>query len=425
MKLIVVPEKAHGKLGFQIEWEHHVTFAGEQPTKGMPVVIMLDGLKKLTYKNLRRWIEERLPEDTEAPRSRRLVLPEGCWRPATLDDYVDSELHAWITPFESYSIEDFDAFMDRWIPEVRAAMDTVTAAQTRGERRKALKAAHKLAKGVISVVDWVPARLAGMAQKEQLERDKRRLKKLMASDSPWRDLLDGIVSLRSPNVVPRALRWIVGKLADDPSVSHTEMDELLAAIHAVPRLRDTVAYDDGFWRAALPKVALEPTVTEGTFDISDAQETGVRLDWQTWSAVRVGQISVGRSALAVYDPETERTMLIKGDRALKFEALRRGGSIERYGCTLTVKPDPSVAVRSAFLEVERLDAIAALDPAQALESVADLNLTPDHPIVVTAREAETDLAKRRVLADLLIEMRHGLDPNVAREMAHASTRRRR
>jgi hypothetical protein len=405
-----------------IEWQHPVRFAGEQPPAKEPIAVELDGLESCTWDALRKWADAREPEG-EPKRKRRVVeLPEGCWRPAVLDDFVDGQLTSWRTPFGHYGLEDYAAFVDTWAPRLRAAMDAAIEACPGASRLKAMKQASKLSTRVVNVLGWIPNRLDDLTESERRRLDKKLVKRLREEATPWPEMVGQLAKLRSDTYRARALTEIANDLAADQAIGAGDIMRFLDLVWENEPLRNAVAQTERFWRAVGPKVSLEATETEGAFDITNAGEMTVQLDWDTVRAKRVGPISVGRTALAVRDEQTHDLTLVRGERKLKFDAMRRGGSLKRHGCTLTVRPAPSVQIRTAFLDAERITTIAAVDPLQALELVAELNLPDDHVVVRTAREAVTDLAKRRALADLLIELRHGLDPAVARSMMHSSRR---
>jgi hypothetical protein len=424
MKLIVVPVKVRGAIGFPVEWQYTVTFAGEPPSPKVPIAIDLPGLKSLTWQGLRAWVDERRPEASASRKKRSLELPEGCWREAVLDDFVDGQLEGWFTPHNRFSLDEYCAFVAKWSSEVQSALQSVGDAPAGKRRLKALKQARLLTSRVVDVMAWIPEVVARQQDRQQAAGDRARMERIYETAPEIECIVQAIVRVKSDRVRLQSLIRLARDLASDEAVGPEEMHRALDLIGEHRALRDAVHGESRFWEVVAPKVQLSATVADGTFDITDGGDLEVELGWDVYRATRIGPIVPGRTALAIWTRDGGLT-LVRGERKLKFEAMRRGGAMVRHGCTLTVRPDPAVAIQSAFLDVERLDTIAALDPAQALEAVAELGLPDDHLVVQTARAAVTDLSKRRVLADLLVELRHGLDPQVARECAHISTRRGR
>jgi hypothetical protein len=115
---------------------------------------------------------------------------------------------------------------------------------------------------------------------------------------------------------------------------------------------------------------------------------------------------------------------IRGERKLKFQVQSApGGKLEKYGCILTLPAEKSKQELGRFLlEVERIDALTQLDPEAAFATLPDAeNLPTNHPARLAVVHARTDHRQARILADLLIELRTGVDADIIRQMA----RRRR
>ena len=86
---------------------------------------------------------------------------------------------------------------------------------------------------------------------------------------------------------------------------------------------------------------------------------------------------------------------------------------------MTSQDDSSIY--PALLEVETIDALANLNPNDALKKAEHLNLPSDHLIYEIAEKAKTDKRQSRVLADLLIELLVGVDADIARRLARSQS----
>ncbi len=114
---------------------------------------------------------------------------------------------------------------------------------------------------------------------------------------------------------------------------------------------------------------------------------------------------------------------IRAERKLKFRIQKAGGSVRKYGCELVMQSKAGgKSLGPKLLEIERLDTLANIDPAQAIAAVEELNLPQNHPAREAAARASSDYRQRRILADLLIEERFGIDADIARHLARSQAR---
>lgn len=200
------------------------------------------------------------------------------------------------------------------------------------------------------------------------------------------------------------------------------VQQVLQQIRRSTRLAKRSWYCSPFWERLKDVVRLEPNVHGETIDISAAEEDVVWLNWHVLEARRVGRIVPGRTALVLRNGAQRTLTFIAGQRRLKFQVARAGGQLKRMGNTLVAKPKGVSGLHQALLEIEMLDTLANLNPQQALAQL-DQALPDDHPAVIAARAASTDPRQARILADMLIEMRTGIDANVARRLVRAAGRR--
>lgn len=228
--------------------------------------------------------------------------------------------------------------------------------------------------------------------------------------------------LGTDEVCLKALNRIARELRARPP---GDVPALLEKIAARKRLRNLTEYDTQFWELLRDQVTLGASATGVTVDITDAYEQTVQLRWDVLRAQRVGPVTGGRSALVVASPYGRPQVYVRGERKLKFQVAKAGGTLQKYGCTLVMKGSGGPSLHPALLEIERLDTLANVDPAQAVASLADLSLPPAHPVYQTAAAARTDARHARILADLLIELRFGIDADVARHLARGQARANR
>jgi hypothetical protein len=177
-----------------------------------------------------------------------------------------------------------------------------------------------------------------------------------------------------------------------------------------------------FWTAIQHHVPLPANVTGEKIDIAAAREVTVPLTWDTYKAKRVGTIKLGRAALMVY--VNNHWLYVRGERKLLHQIRARGGSLKKWGCTLTVGGKQEGSAHEKLLEVDRIDTLAQVDPKGAAR-LAGEDLPQTHPIATALAHAAGDPKWRRILADLLIEKLVGIDADVARRLARGEARANR
>lgn len=437
MKIIAVVGKFGRRAAITIEWTRQVYFLGREPEAEAMITVELPGLRRTEWKYLVRWLSEHArgaepaaPADApkgRAPRRELARIPEDCWRPTVLDDFIDADDYAyalyWVN--QRFPLAAFHAFGDRWLLESQRRMDMVLAEPEGRRRLGSLKTLGKFLSRVYGVMGQCPARVEHerATQIEQLDRVLWETARAESRDyEQWIGTAGG---LHTPGVRQEALLTIARELAQDSAIGPDELAPLLDAIARRGPLRTESEHYPEFWEALEEKIRLEPNAAGETIDITEAREETVDLGWGVLRAKRAGAVVPGRTALVVYSRGGRPTHYIRGERKLKFQVAKAGGQLQKYGCTLVQQSDARVSLHPAILEVDRLDTLANVDPAQAVETLRDLNLPAHHPVFAAAAAAKTDARQSRVLADLLIELRFGIDSDVARNLARAQSRANR
>jgi hypothetical protein len=357
---------------------------------------------------------------------RRQVLefPPDCWRRAVLDDVLDADEWSQLRygAEEAFSLEELRSFAQRWHEDTQDRLKQVIAIAPGPEKRDALGAVRDRLERVFAVLgmiypqatrDWQAevTRLDGLTW--QSLRDDKRLS--------LQELIRAVAGLETTEIQGQALYEIAQRIART-ELSPAERRELLRLIAAEERLASLIRWDDRFW-GYLRDVFPFPEAQRGiAVDLTGARPMTVECRLDLLSAQIVGPVRRGRPALAVYSQQGQLRTLVAGKRRLLFRIAAAGGSIEKYGCRLEIQMQSRQSLHPKLLEVERLDTLAQVDPRQALDLVAGLNLPPDHLIHRTAREAQRDPRQANLLADLLIELQLGIDPDVARHLARIRAR---
>ncbi|APR79332.1 Hypothetical protein A7982_04679 [Minicystis rosea] len=432
MKLLIVAEPFGGRASVDDPWgAGRVFFRGAQPPTGGVepstrrwLVIDLPGFVPRRRHGIAAWIRARAGLDEN---DRSIVeLDEEQWRLATLDDFgdPDAEVHTYDEPSEQFGFEDFIAFERAHVRPLVDALDAASRApaEERGAQLEPLvaRAAH-----LWRVWSQLPDAAKRASNAATFDSARRAIGALPPGPARWEAMLDLArrVHAREPDAYEAHRR--VGELLRDlprqwvdPSVSDETLHHWLDVLAREPELA-AVAAGNQFWEVLARRVRFPATMTEGTVDITEAEEVTVEPSFELWSARRVGRIVPGRTALKVAGSPS---LYVAGTRALRFRIARAGGRVRRFGVDLTMRIDPKIALDAALLGAERLAALAHLAPDQALAEAALGPLPESHPIHRAAARAAEDPDAARTLADLLIATTVHLDPAVVRRMLHEDAR---
>jgi hypothetical protein len=433
MKVLTVTMRQGKRIGIMVDWSRLFLFDGEeQPAEEQLLTLELPGLRSFSQKSLTAWLaayyREHRPDDAPALTSRREIarLPRACWRPAVLDDFVDSHdagSAMWHVQAH-FSLEEFRDFAARHAPAAEARLAQVLATKPGPSRVAALRRHQTYVERVYCVLFRVPGRMTQEAREEAARLARLEWETIKAAADDPRGWVAPLGRLKHDEVRQKALRELARAARALAKTDPEAASECILAVGAHSRLRNDSNWDEKFWKIAGPLIRLGPSATGITVDLTNARQVQVAMGWDLVRAQRVGTIVPGRTALLVH-ARGSRITYVEGERKLKFRLARTGGSLQKHGCTLTLKADTGRALAPALLEIERLDTLANLDPQQALESIAHLNLPADHVVYRTAAAARDDPRQARALAVLLAELRYGIDAHVARRLTRCESTRRR
>jgi hypothetical protein len=430
MKLAFRTDTYGGRTVIQPDWGGTTLFfLDKEPPPKTLITLDLPGCKNPSAKEILKWIAAqpsliaRVGATLKRGESRRALseLPASCWRLMQIEDVLDISNHDRLYSglSEQFGLPDLIAFADRAWPDLRERFAKANAVSEPTARAKALRTVVDRAMRVAVIANHSGAILSADADRTLLPIEKAAFDAL-AAQKPM-DLKAWATFIRrvhDAELFARALQTVGGRLA--------ALDDSDAIVAALTELRQHVGSDEHrftdsrLWQPIEKRIKLDATETRGTFDLSDAVQVRVTAGFEVLAAKRVGPVRIGRMALVIAQ---RPRVYIAGERRLKFEIERAGGKLKRYGVTLTNAKRGRGVVQKALLEVDLLDSLAQLDPAQALARVDDLNLPAAHPIRAAAAQALDSIPHRRVLADMLIELRTGLDPEIARRMAREQSKR--
>ncbi len=428
MKLVAVTEPYGGRPMIRLNYgAQSFFFSGQQPPERTMVTLEIPGVTEPSDRGIIKALAAYRREEAMSPGRREIVeIPEALWRLAMLDDMLDTENYNWIIWQVSahFSMEAIHAFAERWFPELQRRTSAVLAMPADATRVPALEETQEFARRITSVLYQYPNRFY-IDQRDLMESlDKVQIDLLRQGgfDSErWMDLAERLLT---PNLTAQLL----GEMADSLVRSESTQEALLAFLARI-RSRTVlkeriISHVYNFWHRLAPHLRLEPNVSGEQIDISQAAEQTVMLNWELLDGRRVGRIIPGRAALVLTEPNGRMTY-IAGQRRLKFEVQRAGGRLARLDNTLLVTHKGTGALHQSLMEVELLDTLANVDPAQAVARAAALALPPDHAIYRAAAAAQNDPRQCRILADLLIELLVGIDADVARRLARGQARANR
>ncbi|MFZ0546407.1 MAG: hypothetical protein WAM60_13265 [Candidatus Promineifilaceae bacterium] len=395
-------------------------FQGKPPAPDSVILVEMPGLTGLTLELFQKWFQEHLDINSR----RDLVeLPESMWRMATLDDFLIADNYQWLTWQMSkyFDLEAFQAFGHQHLAQAQRQLDAVVAISDSTEQVKKLKEIRPFLERVFSLMNQAPARIGVDYDKAMKAIEETQLETLSTfSTTIWIETAD---ALYTSELSRRLLNEVAASLKR-PGVPQEHIHDVLQRIAQRPKLRQLSNYAPGFWQQLLNVLRYDGNVTEETIDIAPAQEQTVRPGWELFESRRVGRIIPGRAALVLRE-DNGRITYIGADRKLKFKVSQAGGSLNMMGNTLVLGDSGQARLHQALLEVEQLNALANVDPAEAVRRVEHLRLSPDHSVYQAAHSAQSDPRYSRILADLLIELVVGIDADVARRLMRSQSRSRR
>jgi hypothetical protein len=415
MKIIAFVETHAGEPMVRIDHgQEGLFFSGKQPTNPSLITLELPGLTRMGIA-IRRWIVEfhrkaRKPQTPGDRRRERVDIVESLWRPTVLDDFIDARNatnQIWhVATF--FTLAEIATFAAEHGPKLHAEVREALAV-ARESRPRALAKVDKRADRIGGVIYQGNRRVHIEGEELKVELDREDAAELVTSKWSATAWIKATRRLRTDTVRAEVLAEIGKQLVKHGSNIGAALDQMIALkLHEV--------YAPGLWTAIAPHLVLRQTVRK-TLDLTTAHEMTATPGWELWMARRVGPVKPNRAVLRTIVGET--VYYVRGERKLKHAIRTRGGSIKRWGCTLTVGgKSGAAAVHAKLLEVDKIDTLAQIDPRRAVALVSDA--LPNDPAIATAlTHAIDDPRWRRVLADLLIERIAGIDADVARIRARA------
>lgn len=415
-------------------------FAGQEPADNVLITLDLPGLEQGTQEAITNWLIAYNPEGESllikaltfltgkqetATRRDVLELPPKVWRLTVLDDFIEATNYrqAIWQASRLFPLKEYEAFGKKWLPQAQTAVANALAITNPTAKAAALNQLHAFWERIFGVMGQGPQKVYQEWDDLIYKLDKEIIASLTAKPfdfDTWRATVVGLQSNRG---------LADGLLAIGRHLAEQEPDTLFASLQNLGeniKIRQASQYYTVFWNLFQHKLRLPATVSDETIDISNAQAQRVQLNWQVINGRRIGRITPGKMALVLNQGGT--IYYIAGDRKLKFQIIRAGGSLKRHGCILTMGGTVNNSLNKALLEAEQVDTLANVSPAVAIERVAHLNLPANHPVYAAAEAAGHNPKQARILADLLIELTVGIDADVARRLVRAqmaSTRKQR
>lgn len=456
MKLVGLTNRYGGRVAVQISWGKQLYFEAPEPPVDKILFLEFPGLTlpsdggtagRLGFYKVQdemtraiiAFLTERKQDDTsqeEAPttaegrrKKRRQIneIPADFWRLATLDDLLEvtngTELRYVLT--QHFSLEELRSFVQRRAPEATERLSEALTAPVGAERLAALEGVERFVDTVMVIGSIIPNTISQELDKARrmLDRERIRAAKLPAVSGPEDLALTRRIALLSELKHDDEVRNFLIKTAKAIKRVGLLAAEVTAFVHQVQknkRVQEAAIWIPEFWQALEGRIELPATEKGITLDITNAREVEVEMDWAVFNAHRIGPIVSGRKALLVHSGDNKIVYYIRGERKLLFQVRSApGGHLEKYDCTLTIaQAEGQQRLRRLILDVERIDALAHLDPDAALASVPSAqDLPAHHPIRRTVDTARADCRQARVLADLLIELHSGVDADIIRSLS--------
>jgi hypothetical protein len=421
VKLLYFVETFGDRACIRVEWSRMVFFSGKQPERERLIAVESSDLRGSSVDKVLAFLERLVPGHDRA--TSVIELPERAWRPAVMDDMLDAENAAYIVwqLAKAMPLADFADFGERHAPELLERTRAALAAPDEAKKLTALSKLEDFGTRVLSAFGRLPERvqLEHLALRERLERERIRELEARSSDlDAWIALASELRHELVANLfVCQIARRIVAEAKSDADFSRR-----VEQVRDTPSLKARTARVPGFWAALAPRLRFSANVKGETVDVSAAVEQSVPASWELYGGRRIGGIAPGRTALVIAG---KRPTYVRGERKLKFAIARAGGALKRFGCTLTIAKDTASSLHTALLDVERIEALANLDPESLRPELEALALPPSHDAWSALAAARRDPRHARMLADLLVEHRIGVDADVARALARAQSARNR
>ncbi|MBP7999145.1 MAG: hypothetical protein KA314_20155 [Chloroflexi bacterium] len=397
-----------------------VFFRGREPHPQQMITVEFVGLKAITTPAIRAWLLARSGQANT--RQTLLEIPEDIWRPTVLEDFltVSQYTQALWSITQHFSLADIQAFVDRWWPQAETRLHQLLALSEPEAKLQGFDREQDFLARVLGVTAQLGNALNKTHHQLLTQWEERHLPRLR-QENPFmpEHWLEVAATLRAPNVCQTILREMAQRLSS-ARLEQERLHTILATIGRNPPLRQAVHHDVTFWNWWNTILRLEQNLSDATVDISAAREQKVMLNWETVESRRIGRIIPGRTALVVQF--NGAPLYIAAPRKLKFQIRRAGGQLRKWGNTLTLAVTRKNELQQALLEVETLDTLANVAPAQAVARLAHLNLPATHPVFDAAARAAHDPRYAHILADLLIELTVGLDADVARRLLREQSR---
>lgn len=430
MKMSFRTEAYGGRAVINPDWGGtSIFFLDNEPPANTLITLDLPECKSASAKDILKWIEtqssliKRVGNALKRGQKRRALseLPGSCWRIMKIDDVLEianyDRLYHGLS--DLFGAADLIAFADRVWPDLRERFAKADAITEPEARAKALRGVVDRAMRVTVISNNSGAILTADADRTLQPIEKATLDALAAQSTlDLKSWATFIRRVHDTQLHATALQTLGTRLA-----ALSDSDAIVAALTELRKHIGSDEYrfaDQRLWAPIEKRLKLGPTESSGTFDISDAVPLRVTAGFEIVVAKRVGPVRIGRMALVM---GTRPRVYVAGERRLKFEVERAGGTLKRYGVTLTNAKRGRGVVQKSLLEVDMLDSLAQLDPPQALARLDDLKLPASHPVRAVAAQAIDSIPHRRVLADMLIELHTGIDPEIARRMARAQGKR--
>jgi hypothetical protein len=419
MKLLFTTTTFAKKAMVQVHYgKQGLFFAGQQPPTNALLAFDFEDLKSQAHEAVTKWLIA-FNARGKKTRGEETAIPRDLWRRAVLDDYLDAAnavTYVWHAS-TYFNLTEITAFAETHAPslerEVRAALST-----DRASRPKVLAKALKRAEIIVPILNAGQRRISIELEELKAALDREAVAKLTKAKGTIAGWISACAELRSV-VVKNELMVAIAKrlIAEDADIAKALDQMIEKKLHTIHNAELFTILGD--------KLPLPQNVQGETIDLGPMKEITVAASWQTYMAQRVGPVKLGRSALFSYVKKGNVYVFryVRGERKLKHRIKKRGGTLHRWGNTLTIGvKDPSSA-QVALLKVDEIDSLAQLAPARAVALLDTIPPTP--PITEALAKAANDPRWRRVLADLLIERIVGIDADVARRLARAEARANR
>ena len=420
MKLVLFVDSWAERVVVRPDWQQMLFFEGQAPAAKSFVVLESKELRGSSAESVVKWLEA---ETGRATSSRDVVeIPERLWRRATLDDFIDAhnvETAIWQVP-ECFSVGELAAFAERWAPSVVEHAGRALAEPEWRARVRLLKKLGERSDRVFGALYRTSAR-AAKEREELAEKAERALIAELAARpvdlATWISVFGKLESWL-------AIHDMAQRLGQELAATKYSNDDIAAWLEQLwndEGARQHLRRVPGFWAALTGRRLFAASVRDESVDITNAVEQKAAAGWELWRGRRVGRIVPGRSVLMIQGKNDRTTIYVRGERRLKHAAERAGGSVRRFGCTLTVGGARDKSVSRALLEVERIETLANVAPESLKERLAELGLPPSHLAYRALARVREDPRQARILADLVIEYTLGIDADVARQLARAQS----